>query len=96
MEIEYTIRTPDMWHKKLFLALCRKHSLKPYRYSMQKYTTVMVRVSKDFLDNVVWVEYIEHSKILESLVDEVTLNIISKIYQDKEETIIQREIGFNK
>lgn len=40
---EWTIRTQDNWHKKLFIALCGKYELKPYRYYRQKYTTVMVK-----------------------------------------------------
>lgn len=91
-EIEYTISTGDMWHKRLFMALCRKHSLKPYRYYRQKHTTVMVRVGKRFLDNVLWKEYTEMSNELRSLIDEVTTEIISKIHKDEEETIISGDL----
>ena len=92
-EIEYTITMGDMWQKKLFVALCRKYNLKTYRYHRQKYTTTMVRVSKPFIDNVVWPEYLKFSEILEKLVDDVTAGIISKIHKDEEEIIISGEIG---
>ena len=39
-EIEYTIHTENMWHKKLFNALCHKYNLKPYRYHRQKYLLI--------------------------------------------------------
>ena len=39
--IEYTIRLRNLWTKKLFVALCQKYQLKPYRYSRQKHTTTM-------------------------------------------------------
>ena len=91
-EIEYTITMGDMWQKKLFVALCRKYNLKTYRYHRQKYTTTMVRVSKPFIDNVVWPEYLKFSELLEKLVDEVTAGIISKIHKDEEEIVISGEI----
>ncbi len=33
----------DRWSRQLFVALCRRYGLKPYRYQRQRYTTVMVR-----------------------------------------------------
>ncbi|MFH1637501.1 MAG: hypothetical protein ABIB71_03690 [Candidatus Woesearchaeota archaeon] len=94
-EIEYNISTQDMWHKRLFVAICLKHSLKPYRYFRQKYTTSMVRVSKSFLDGVVWPEYMEYSKMLEALVDDITSGIISKIHNNGEEVVVSGEIGLD-
>ncbi|MEA3514414.1 MAG: hypothetical protein U9R34_02985 [Nanoarchaeota archaeon] len=90
--IEYRISTEDLWHKKLFVALCRKHNYKPYRYYRQKYTTVMIRISKHYLDNVLWKEYLEYSKQLTSLVEDITNEIISKIHKHEEETVIMGEI----
>ncbi len=40
--IEYTFTLQDRWSRKLFMALCRRYSLKPYRYARQRYTTVIV------------------------------------------------------
>jgi hypothetical protein len=39
---------PDQWSRQLFMALCRRYGLKPYRYSRQRYTTVMLRAPKEF------------------------------------------------
>ena len=91
-EVEYSIHTQDMWHKKLFLAICHKHNLKPYRQYKQKYTTTMLRISKLFINEVIWPEYLKYAKILEELVDEVTAEIISKIHKDEEEIVISGEI----
>ncbi len=90
--IEYTITTQDMWHKQLFAAICHKHGLKPYRYYRQKYSTVMVNASKPFMDEVLWQEYLKYSKILEDIVDEITLQIISKIHKTEDEIVISGEI----
>lgn len=39
-ELQYTF--PDIWSVRIFVALCRKHGVKPYRYPRQRRTTVMV------------------------------------------------------
>ena len=90
---EYALYTQDSWHKKLLLALCRKHGVKPYRYRRQKYTTVMVNINEDFLNDVLRKEYLEYSKHLETLVQEITDEIIRKIHEDEEEDIIQGNVG---
>jgi hypothetical protein len=61
---EYSLYTQDNWHKKLLHAICRKYGVKPYRYRRQKYTTVMVYMNEDFLNNILWKEYLEYSKHL--------------------------------
>lgn len=94
-DIEYTIRTEDLWHKKLFVAICHKYKLKTYRYYRQKYTTVMVWISKELLDKVVWPEYLKYSKMLEELVDEITAEVISKIHKDEAEIVIQGDIEYH-
>ena len=91
-EIEYTITMEDAWQKKLFVAICRKYKLKTYRYHRQKYTTTMVRVSKSFIDKVVWPEYLKFADMLRNLVDEVTAEVITKIHKDEDEVVINGEI----
>lgn len=86
---EYALYTPDNWHKKLLIAICRKYGVKPYRYYRQKYTTVMVNINEDFLNKVLWKEYLEYSKHLEKLVEEITDDLIDKIHRYEEEDIIQ-------
>jgi len=95
-EIEYTIHTNDMWHKKLFNAVCHKHNLEPYRYYRQKYTTVMVRINKTYLDETLWPEYLKFSELLQELVDDITLEVISKIHKNEDELVIQGEIEVKK
>lgn len=40
-EVQYTL--PDVWSVRIFVALCRKHGVRPYRYPRQRRTTIMVR-----------------------------------------------------
>lgn len=85
---EFTITTRSLWNKKLFTSLCAKHQLRPYRYSRQRFTTVMVKVSKPFMEQVLWPEFKKYSKILEDLTDEIMENLISKIHKTNEEEVI--------
>jgi hypothetical protein len=83
--VEYTLHTTDHWHKRLLLALCGKYQIKPYRYHRQKYTTVMIRVNPQFIDEVLWPEYLLYSKHLEALVEDITSDLIQKIHAVAEE-----------
>lgn len=89
---EYALYTQGAWHKRLLLALCAKYGVRPYRYHRQKYTTVMVNINEGFLNKVLWKEYLEYSKLLEDLVDEVTGNLIRKIHGYEEEDIIHGKV----
>ncbi|MFB3787959.1 MAG: hypothetical protein ACE15F_16490 [bacterium] len=66
----------NRWSHRLFVALCRRYSLKPYRYVGQQYTTVMIMVPRSFLDNVLWPEFIELDNVLESYLDSITDRVI--------------------
>jgi hypothetical protein len=50
---------PDHWSVRLFIALCRRYGLKPYRYPRQRHTTVMVKALRQFFDAVVWRQFNE-------------------------------------
>jgi len=85
---EYSLRTEGEWNKKLLLAICRKYGVKPYRYKRQKYTTVMVNINEEFLNEVLWKEYTEYSIHLNKLIGEITDNLISKIHKHEDEDLI--------
>jgi hypothetical protein len=74
--VEYTFTLRDDWHKRLFSALCRRYGLEPYRYRRQRYTTVMVRVPKSFVDKTLWPEYVEIERALDEYLNEATERII--------------------
>lgn len=75
--IEYKFTLADGWSKKLFTALLRRYALKPYRYARQRRTTVMVRVPRSFVNETLWPEFLELSKVLQTYLDEVTERVIS-------------------
>ena len=84
--IEMQFSLPDLWTRKLFLALCRRYGLKPYRLPRQRTTTVMLRVPKKFLDQVLWPEFMELSAALSRYLNEVTTRIIrEEVHRDTSE-----------
>lgn len=90
--IEYRFSMADMWARKVFVALLRRYGIKPYRYSRQRYTTVMARVSKRFVDETLWPEFQEISKTLRAYISEITDRVVSQvIHQDSSEAEIVKE-----
>lgn len=84
--VEYTFTLGDQWSRRLFMALCRRYSLSPYRYARQRYTTVMVRAPESFVDDVLWPQYQALSKALTEYLDEATAKIISEeVHRDTTE-----------
>jgi hypothetical protein len=74
--IEMQFSLPDQWSRRLFLALCRRYGLKPYRLHRQRLTTVMLRVPKGFVDQVLWPEFQELNAALAHYLNEVTTRVI--------------------
>jgi hypothetical protein len=81
--VEFKFTLPDRWRRRLFSALCRRYGLEPYRYKRQRYTTVMVRVPKSFVDKTLWPEYEELRTALDEYLSEATERIIrEEVYRD--------------
>jgi hypothetical protein len=72
-EMHFSIADP--WARLLFMALCRRYGLEPYRYHRQRSSSVMVRLPKSFLDVVLWPEFRELGAELRSYL-EVTQRVI--------------------
>lgn len=66
----------DHWQRRLLTALLRRYGLEPYRYPGQRYTTVMVRAPRSFVDGTLWPEYLELQAALNSYLNEATERII--------------------
>jgi hypothetical protein len=80
----------DQWQRRLFTALCRRYGLQPYRYKGQRYTTVVVRAPRSFVQNTLWPEYQELQAALHSYLNEATERIIrDEVYKDAGEAAEQ-------
>lgn len=74
--VEFKFTMADGWSRKLFVALCRRYGLKPYRFKGQRYTTVMVKVPPSFVNRTLWPEFQEIQKALEQYLQAATDRII--------------------
>ncbi len=77
-ETELQFSLPDMWSVRLFVAVCRKHSLRPFRYARQRRTTVMVRARERSFDRVVWAEFSQLQTELQFYFEDVTDHLITR------------------
>lgn len=77
--VEYQFTLGDRWSRQLFVALLRRYELRPYRYKRQRYTTVMVRVPKRFVDETLWPEYEQLSTVLREHLAAVTDRIVAQV-----------------
>ncbi len=95
--IEISFRLPDRWSRRLFLALCRRYGLRPYRYPRQRHSTVVLRVPKSFINETLWPEYLEISRALDDYLNEATERIIrEEVFGDAEEAEERTEASPSK
>lgn len=83
--LEYRFALADVWARKLFLTLLRRYELRPYRYRGQRRTTVMVRAPRRFVQETLWPEFQELSRVLSSYLEEVTERVIAQVHPDSSE-----------
>ncbi len=73
-EMKFTM--PDQWSTRLFIALCRRYGFRPFRYSRQRYTTVMVKAPRRLFEDVVWREFNDLHRDLAAYLEETTERLI--------------------
>jgi hypothetical protein len=76
---EYRFSIPDPWSRRVFNALARRYGLRPYRERGQHRQSVMLRVSRRFLDETLWPHYLEISKELHVHLGNVTDRVVRQV-----------------
>jgi hypothetical protein len=79
-ELVYSL--PDPWKRKLFVALCRRYGLKPFRERGRRYSTVQVRAPEAFQHGTLWPEFLALSQELHAHLDELTERVIREAIND--------------
>ena len=81
VEMRFTLG--DGWNLRLFLALCRRYGLKPYRKHGQRRTTVMLMVVPSFANDILWPEFAQLAEALMEYLNEATERIIrEEVFKD--------------
>ncbi|HEY5099037.1 MAG TPA: hypothetical protein VII54_03170 [Gaiellaceae bacterium] len=75
-DLELHYRLPDPWKRKLFVALCRRYGLKPFREPGRRQTTVQLRAPKAFHERTLWPEFVALCDELHAHLDELTTRVI--------------------
>ncbi len=73
-EIKFSI--PDNWSRQLFIALCRRYGISPFRYRRMHRQTVIVKAPRSFVEQVLWPEFGELSGALTAYLAEITEKLI--------------------
>ena len=73
-ELRFSI--PDQWSRQLFIALCRRYGLKPFRFARMHRQTVMVRAPASFVHETLWPEFEELGQALYEHLSAITEKII--------------------
>jgi hypothetical protein len=81
-DVELHYRLPDPWKRMLFVALCRRYGLTPFREPGRRHTTVQLRVPKEFHDNTLWPEYLALSEELDAHLRDLTTRVIREAIDD--------------
>lgn len=73
---EFKFSIPDPWSRQLFIALCRRYGVRPFRYPRMHRQTVLILAPASFVQQVLWPEFEELSDALTSHLLEITEKII--------------------
>ncbi len=73
-EVRFSV--PDVWSRQLFIALCRRYGVTPFRYRRMHRQTIVVRAPRSFIDEVLWPEFQELSAALSAYLSEITAKVI--------------------
>jgi hypothetical protein len=73
-EIKFSV--PDIWSRQLFIALCRRYGISPFRYRRMQRQSVIVKAPRTFVEQVLWPEFQDLSAALSSYLAEITEKLI--------------------
>jgi hypothetical protein len=73
-ELVYSL--PDPWTRKLFVALCRRYGLQPFRRSRQRASTVHVRAPETFPRGTRWPAFEALATELQKHLDAITDRVV--------------------
>lgn len=95
VEVELQYSLPDAWALRLFIALCRKAGVQPYRYARQRRTTVVVRAQPSVFECTVLAEFHRLHAALTETFEGIVEHLIADVLHgdDDEAGLDQPRIG---
>ena len=74
--IEMRFSISDVWSRQLFIALCRRYGLRPFRHRRMHRQTLVIKAPKSFIEQVLWPEFQELRAALVAYLSEITEKVI--------------------
>jgi hypothetical protein len=91
IEMQYSL--PDPWKRRLFIALCRRYGLEPFRHARQRASTVCVNAPEPFHRKTLWPQYLSLAEALDAHLSAVTERVIHiAIHEDARDAVEVREL----
>ena len=75
-QIEMRFSIPDTWSRQLFVALCRRYGLRPFRYRRMHRQSILIRVPRSFIEQVLWPELEQLNSALVAYLADITERVI--------------------
>lgn len=70
--VEIRFSMPDSWSRNFFISLLRRYNMKACRYTGRRRTTVMVRVTRSYANEILWPKFQELQRTLRSHLEAIT------------------------
>ncbi len=74
--VELRFSLPDTWSRQLFIALCRRYGILPFRYRRMHRQSVVILAPNGFVDQVLWPEFEALDAALSAWLAEITERLI--------------------
>jgi len=74
--IEWRFSIADVWSRQLFVALCRRYGLRPFRHQRMHRQTIVIKGPKSFIEQTLWPEFRELNAALVAYLSEITEKVI--------------------
>jgi hypothetical protein len=96
VEVRFSLQDP--WSRQLFIALCRRYGISPYRYPRMRRQSIVVRAPQSFIDEMLWPEFEQINDALVDYLAEVTDKVIREgvfgTTEDAETVAEAPQLGF--
>src|SRR6478735_832714 len=91
---EFKLKIEDPWKRQLFLALCRRNHIDPYRLPRPRRATIMIRTTRSMIDKILWPQFLQLAELLHTYLDEATNDIITRgVHGDLSDAKEQLNLG---
>jgi hypothetical protein len=90
--VEIRFSLPDPWSRQLFIALCRRYGIWPYRYPRMRRQSVVITAPQSFIDDVLWPEFEQINEALVDYLSEITDKVIrEEVFGSTEDVLVVAE-----